>query len=47
MTPRNPETLERRQFLRTAVGMVATALGATLVRAEDLPENTNPRAICG
>ena len=47
MTPRNPETFERRQFLRTAGGVVATAFGVALVRAEDLPENTDPRAISG
>jgi hypothetical protein len=47
MTPRNPRTFERRQFLRTASGLVAGALGAMLARADELPKNMNPRAIAG
>jgi len=47
MTPHNLRTLQRRQFLRTASGLVAGALGAVLARADELPKNTNPRAISG
>ncbi len=47
MTPRTSRTFERRQFLRTAGGLAAGALGAALARAEELPKNTDPRAIWG
>lgn len=47
MTPRNPQTFKRRQFLRTASGLVAGAFGAALARADELPKNTDPRAISG
>jgi hypothetical protein len=47
MTPRNLRTFERRHFLRTASGLVAAAFGAAYARADDLPKNTNPRAISG
>jgi hypothetical protein len=47
MIPCNPQTLERRQFLQTASGLVAGAFGAVLARADELPKNTNPRAISG
>jgi hypothetical protein len=47
MEPRNPQVLKRRQFLRTAGGVFAGALGSALVRADDLPENADPRAISG
>jgi len=47
MTPRNPRTFQRRQFLRTVSGLAAGAFGALLARADDLPKNTNPRAIFG
>jgi len=47
MTPCNPQTFERRQFLRTASGLAAGALGAVLARADELPKNTDPRAISG
>jgi hypothetical protein len=33
--------------LRTVGGLVTGTLGATLARADDLPRNTNPRAIFG
>ena len=47
MTPRNPQTFRRRQFLRTVSGLVAGAFGAALARADELPKNINPRAISG
>jgi hypothetical protein len=47
MTPQNPRTFERRRFLRAVSGLAAGALGVALVRADDLPENVNPRAIFG
>jgi len=47
MTPRNPQTFERRQFLRTVNGLVAGAFGAVLARGDELPKNMNPRAISG
>ena len=47
MTPRNRQTFQRRQFLRTVSGLVAGAFGAMLARADDRPKNTNPRAIFG
>jgi Periplasmic copper-binding protein (NosD) len=47
MTPRNPRTFERRQFLRTASGLAAGAFGAALARADELPKNMNSRAIAG
>jgi hypothetical protein len=47
MTPSNLPTLGRRQFLGTVGGLVAGAVSAGLMRAEDLPTNTNPRAIFG
>lgn len=43
----NPPTLNRRQFLRTAGGLVAGTFGAVVARADELPKNTNPRAISG
>jgi hypothetical protein len=42
-----PQRIQRRQFLQTVSGVVAGAFGAALTRAEDLPRNTNPRAIFG
>ena len=42
-----PQRFQRRQFLRTVRGLVAGAFGAGLARADDLPRNTNPRAIAG
>ena len=39
--------LQRRQFLQTVSGLAAGAFGAVLARADDLPRNTNPRAISG
>ena len=47
MTPSNPARFQRRQFLGTVSGLVAGAFGADLVRADELPRNTNPRAIFG
>jgi len=47
MQARNPQTFQRRQFLRAASGLVAGAFGAVLARADDLPRNTDPRAISG
>src|SRR6188474_671471 len=38
---------QRRQFLQTVGGLAAGAIGAVLARADDLPRNTNPRAIAG
>src|SRR5438876_4294215 len=47
MTLSNFPRFQRRQFLRTVSGLVAGAVGANLVRADELPVNTNPRAIFG
>src|SRR5216117_624535 len=47
MTPSNPARFQRRQFLGTVSALVAGAFGANLVRADELPRNTNPRAIFG
>src|SRR5947199_7929477 len=47
MTPHNPQRFRRRHFLQTMSGLAAGAFGAMLARADDLPENANPRAIFG
>src|SRR5438034_62492 len=47
MTPFNPQRFQRRQFLRTISGLAAGAYASGLARADDLPRNTNPRAIFG
>jgi hypothetical protein len=47
MTPFNPRSIHRRRFLQTVSGLAAGAFGAMLVRADDLPRNTNPRTIFG
>ncbi len=47
MTGFNSSKSQRRQFLRTVSGLIAGAFGANLVRADELPGNTNPRAIFG
>src|SRR5436309_4156383 len=47
MKPFNSQNLPRRQFLQTASAVVAGALGVPFVRADELPPNTNPRAIFG
>src|SRR5438132_2593264 len=47
MTPFNPQTFQRRKFLRTVIGLIAGAFSAGLTRADDLPTNTKPRAIFG
>jgi hypothetical protein len=39
--------LERRQFLGTVSGLLAAAIGAPFLRADELPQNANPRAIYG
>src|SRR5436190_2001473 len=43
----DPKRWQRRQFLQTTGGLLAGAFSAALVRAEELPKNTNPRAIFG
>src|SRR5438876_5255958 len=47
MTPFNPQTFQRRKFLRAVSGLIAGAFSASLTRADDLPTNTRPRAIFG
>jgi hypothetical protein len=47
VTPRHPQAFQRRHFLGAASGLVVGAFGAVVARAEDLPGNTNPRAIAG
>lgn len=47
MTPSNHRRFRRREFLRTASGLLACAFTAKLTRADDLPKNVNPRAIYG
>jgi len=47
MTPFNPQTFQRRKFLRTVSGLIAGAFSASLTQANDLPTNTSPRAIFG
>src|SRR6185295_5506968 len=47
MTPSRPQRFQRRQFLQTMSGLAAGAVGAMLARADELPKNTNPRAIFG
>lgn len=47
MTPHSFQRIQRQQFFRTVSGLAAGAVGAILTRAEDLPRNTNPRAIHG
>ena len=37
----------RRHFLQTMSGLAAGTIGAMLARADDLPKNSNPRAIFG
>src|SRR5258705_6700087 len=41
------QRLQRRQFLQTVGGLLGTAIATNFVRADDLPPNTNPRAIFG
>ena len=43
----SPRGFQRRQFLRTAGGLVAGASGSGLARADEPPRNTNPQAISG
>jgi hypothetical protein len=43
----NSSKLQRRRFLQVAGGLAASASSAFLARSDDLPKNTNPRAIFG
>src|SRR5262249_34850671 len=43
----NSPILQRRRFLQIAGGLAASASSVFLARADDLPNNTNPRAIFG
>src|SRR6516165_5206968 len=47
MTLSHSYRFPRRHFLRAAAGLVAGASGAARAPADDLPGNTNPRAIYG
>ncbi|HYV32114.1 MAG TPA: hypothetical protein VEO53_13545, partial [Candidatus Binatia bacterium] len=47
MTPFGLRRFPRRRFLQTVSGLAAGAIGTMLVRADDLPQNTKPRAIFG
>src|SRR4051794_21465585 len=47
MTPFRPQSLRRREFLQAVSGLAAGAFGAMLAKSDDLPRNTNPRAIFG
>src|SRR5262249_1507497 len=47
MTALDVHKLQRRQFLAAAGGLVTGAVGATVARSDDLPKNTNPRALFG
>jgi len=42
-----PRSLPRRRFLQSVGGVIASAYCATVKSAQDLPKNTNPRAISG
>src|SRR6185369_6931562 len=42
-----PRKLQRRQFLQTVSGLVASTFALNFSRADELPANTNPRAIFG
>jgi hypothetical protein len=43
----NPQGFQRRQFLQTLATLATSAAGAMLAQADDVPKNTNPRAIFG
>ena len=43
----NSSNLERRRFLQVAGGLAACASSVFLTRADDLPKNTDPKAIFG
>ena len=47
MTRFDSQRFQHRQFLQNGSGLAAGAFGAVLARADDLPQNTNPRAIFG
>jgi hypothetical protein len=47
MRPLNSQRLQRRQFFQIAGGLAAGAFSARYARADDLPKNSNPRAISG
>src|SRR4029450_10478692 len=47
MTSFTPRKFQRRRFLRTGGGLILSLISARLMRANDLPENKDPRAIFG
>src|SRR5262249_6528826 len=47
MRPISLPQMQRRRFLHTVGGFTAGALGVMSARADDLPKNSNPRAIFG
>jgi hypothetical protein len=47
MTPFDSQRLNRRQFVQNVSGLAASMFGSMLTWADDLPKNTNPRAIFG
>src|SRR5438093_370501 len=47
MTPFISQRFERRRFLQTVSGLAVGGIGAMLTRADELPNNTSPRAIFG
>src|SRR5689334_21462235 len=47
MTAHDPQKSERRQPLRSVSALTDGPSGANPTRADDLPPNTNPRAIFG
>src|SRR5438093_11574545 len=47
MRPRTFARMQRRQFLQTAGGLAAGAMGMLSTRADELPKNANPRAVFG
>ena len=47
MSPFNLQEFGRRQFFRTIGGVVAGVMGGRFAGADELPKNTNPRAIFG
>ena len=47
MRPRTFARMQRRQFLQTAGGLAAGAMGMLSTHADELPKNANPRAVFG
>ena len=47
MTLLSSQIFQRRHFLHAVSVLAAGTIGASLARADDLPENKNPRAIFG